>query len=160
MCTSAGWSDVMNGLIANCATDGPCNDYTMATIYLCSYLIISYLVVVNMYIAVILENFNQVGGVVHINQSVVSHLLLFFHHLYVSCVMSMNWPLKDTFTSVLFCHWRVQLINLGFLGIVLFSHFLGLRQLLDFAASLMNPIPFWLMLGSPTRGGWHHRGRL
>lgn len=59
MCTSAGWSDVMNGLIADCEESGPCAKYTMATIYLASYLIISYLVVVNMYIAVILENFSQ-----------------------------------------------------------------------------------------------------
>ncbi|KAL8566103.1 hypothetical protein ACOMHN_051829 [Nucella lapillus] len=59
MCTSAGWSDVMNGLIANCSSSGQCLDYTKATLYLSSYLIISYLVVVNMYIAVILENFSQ-----------------------------------------------------------------------------------------------------
>ena len=59
MCTSAGWSDVMNGLIAECPHQGSCTFYTMATIYLSTYLIISYLVVVNMYIAVILENFSQ-----------------------------------------------------------------------------------------------------
>ncbi|XP_076442684.1 sodium channel protein para-like [Babylonia areolata] len=59
MCTSAGWSDVMDGLIADCPESGNCGRYTMATLYLSSYLIISYLVVVNMYIAVILENFSQ-----------------------------------------------------------------------------------------------------
>ena len=59
MCTSAGWSDVMNGLIHDCPETGSCNMYTLASIYLSSYLIISFLVVVNMYIAVILENFSQ-----------------------------------------------------------------------------------------------------
>lgn len=59
MCTSAGWSDVMNGLIHNCVPDEYCPEYNKATLYLASYLIISYLVVVNMYIAVILENFSQ-----------------------------------------------------------------------------------------------------
>ena len=59
MSTSAGWSDVMNGLISKCSTEGSCGMYTGATVYLLSYLVISYLVVVNMYIAVILENFSQ-----------------------------------------------------------------------------------------------------
>ncbi|XP_076464769.1 sodium channel protein para-like [Babylonia areolata] len=59
MCTSAGWSDVMNGLIAKCPPNGACTMYTLATLYLSSYLIMSFLVVVNMYIAVILENFSQ-----------------------------------------------------------------------------------------------------
>ena len=59
MCTSAGWSDVLNGLIDKCEPDGPCADYTKATIYLATYLVVSFLVVVNMYIAVILENFTQ-----------------------------------------------------------------------------------------------------
>ncbi|XP_059156306.1 sodium channel protein type 4 subunit alpha B-like [Physella acuta] len=59
MCTSAGWSDVLNGLIYRCPPSGSCNDYTKATLYLATYLIISFLVVVNMYIAVILENFSQ-----------------------------------------------------------------------------------------------------
>ncbi|XP_055878721.1 sodium channel protein type 4 subunit alpha B-like isoform X2 [Biomphalaria glabrata] len=59
MCTSAGWSDVLNGLISECPPKGSCAHYTKATIYLATYLIISFLVVVNMYIAVILENFSQ-----------------------------------------------------------------------------------------------------
>ncbi|KAL8602648.1 hypothetical protein ACOMHN_029970 [Nucella lapillus] len=59
MCTSAGWSDVMDGLIAKCPESGSCAMYTFATLYLSSYLIMSFLVVVNMYIAVILENFSQ-----------------------------------------------------------------------------------------------------
>ncbi|RUS74825.1 hypothetical protein EGW08_017415 [Elysia chlorotica] len=59
MCTSAGWSEVLSGLISDCPAKGSCLAYTKATLYLASYLIISFLVVVNMYIAVILENFSQ-----------------------------------------------------------------------------------------------------
>ncbi|XP_076097687.1 sodium channel protein para-like isoform X8 [Mytilus galloprovincialis] len=70
MCTSAGWSDTLAGLInenegnktddCNRNADPPnCGSYGIAVAYLVSYLIISFLVVVNMYIAVILENFSQ-----------------------------------------------------------------------------------------------------
>lgn len=59
MCTSAGWSDVLNALIEDCPPKGSCHQYNKATAYLATYLIISFLVVVNMYIAVILENFSQ-----------------------------------------------------------------------------------------------------
>ncbi|XP_063429093.1 sodium channel protein para-like isoform X4 [Mytilus trossulus] len=70
MCTSAGWSDTLAGLInenvgnktddCNPNADPPnCGSYGIAVAYLVSYLIISFLVVVNMYIAVILENFSQ-----------------------------------------------------------------------------------------------------
>ncbi|BFZ07043.1 hypothetical protein BsWGS_10081 [Bradybaena similaris] len=59
MCTSAGWSDVLNALIEDCPAKGSCHQYNKATAYLATYLIISFLVVVNMYIAVILENFSQ-----------------------------------------------------------------------------------------------------
>ncbi|GFO41330.1 sodium channel protein [Plakobranchus ocellatus] len=59
MCTSAGWSDVLDALIYECSAKDSCLHYTKATLYLASYLIISFLVVVNMYIAVILENFSQ-----------------------------------------------------------------------------------------------------
>ncbi|VEL36788.1 unnamed protein product [Protopolystoma xenopodis] len=54
----------MDGLIQ----DGPpacqpekhnCGNYAVAVVYLISYLVISFLVIVNMYIAVILENFGQ-----------------------------------------------------------------------------------------------------
>ncbi len=38
---------------------GDCGNSVVAIIFLVSYLIISFLVVVNMYIAVILENFSQ-----------------------------------------------------------------------------------------------------
>ncbi|XP_071080138.1 sodium channel protein para-like isoform X7 [Haliotis cracherodii] len=59
MCTSAGWDGVLNGLIARCKPNESCTEYTIATMYLVTYLVISFLVVVNMYIAVILENFSQ-----------------------------------------------------------------------------------------------------
>ncbi|CAG5122331.1 unnamed protein product, partial [Candidula unifasciata] len=59
MCTSAGWSDVLNGLISECPDKGSCREYNIAAPYLASYLIITFLVVINMYIAVILENFSQ-----------------------------------------------------------------------------------------------------
>lgn len=70
MCTSAGWSDALAGLMntkvgnktdeCNPDADPPnCGSYGMAVGYLVTYLIISFLVVVNMYIAVILENFSQ-----------------------------------------------------------------------------------------------------
>ena len=70
MCTSAGWAEVLQGLmndqdcvnecppdVKNCKRD--CGNYPMAVLYLVTYLVISFLVVVNMYIAVILENFSQ-----------------------------------------------------------------------------------------------------
>ena len=59
MCTSAGWDGVLAGLIYRCPPEGQCAEYTVAVMYLTSYLVISFLVVVNMYIAVILENFSQ-----------------------------------------------------------------------------------------------------
>ena len=62
MCTSAGWDGVLKGLMneKDCSQEeGNCGSYKVAVIYLVTYLIISFLVVVNMYIAVILENFSQ-----------------------------------------------------------------------------------------------------
>ena len=69
--TSAGWDGTLAGLMndepPNCndtATDmkpsGDCGSTGMAIMFLVAYLIMSFLVVVNMYIAVILENFSQV----------------------------------------------------------------------------------------------------
>jgi len=40
--------------------NGNCGNTGMAILYLVTYLIITFLVVINMYIAVILENFSQV----------------------------------------------------------------------------------------------------
>ncbi|ESO85582.1 hypothetical protein LOTGIDRAFT_107523 [Lottia gigantea] len=59
MCTSAGWDGVLKSLISVCNPGETCFEYTKASLYLVSYLIMSFLVVVNMYIAVILENFSQ-----------------------------------------------------------------------------------------------------
>ena len=71
MCTSAGWDGVLAGLMNDqdckyeCLPEDPpdckpdCGNYPGAVLYLVTYLVISFLVVVNMYIAVILENFSQ-----------------------------------------------------------------------------------------------------
>jgi len=69
--TSAGWDGVLAGLMndrppdCNATTtedkpNGDCGNSGLAIMYLVAYLIMSFLVVVNMYIAVILENFSQV----------------------------------------------------------------------------------------------------
>ncbi|CAF3763063.1 unnamed protein product [Rotaria sp. Silwood1] len=70
MCTTAGWSGVLQALTNDRPPDcdptiyspshrGDCGNMAIAIPFLVSYLIISSLVVVNMYIAVILENFSQ-----------------------------------------------------------------------------------------------------
>ena len=66
--TSAGWDGVLAGLMNDdcnsTATEdrptGDCGNSGLAVIYLVTYLVITFLVVINMYIAVILENFSQV----------------------------------------------------------------------------------------------------
>ncbi|KAL7053207.1 hypothetical protein AAHC03_025584 [Spirometra sp. Aus1] len=62
--TSAGWSTVFEGLSntdpAYCSPEeGTCGNFTLAVAFLVSYLIMSFMVIINMYIAVILENFSQ-----------------------------------------------------------------------------------------------------
>ncbi|CAF0840530.1 unnamed protein product [Rotaria sordida] len=70
MCTTAGWSSVFQALtndrppdcdptISTPSHKGDCGDTVIATPFLVSYVIITSLVVVNMYIAVILENFSR-----------------------------------------------------------------------------------------------------
>ena len=64
MCTSAGWDSALAGITneEDCDKDknpSDCGNYGAGVFFLVSYLIISFLVVVNMYIAVILENFSQ-----------------------------------------------------------------------------------------------------
>lgn len=72
LCTSAGWSGVLEALTndhpPHCnpnkktpsqISKGDCGNTGIGVPFLVSYLIISFLVVVNMYIAVILENFSQ-----------------------------------------------------------------------------------------------------
>ena len=68
--TSAGWDGVLSGLMndeppgcndtaSDIRPNGDCGNTRLAIIYLVTYLVISFLVVINMYIAVILENFSQ-----------------------------------------------------------------------------------------------------
>ncbi|XP_030766868.1 sodium channel protein 60E [Sitophilus oryzae] len=66
--TSAGWNDVLESLMVeypDCdphyknQTNGNCGYPLLAIIYFTSFIIINYMIVINMYIAIILENFNQ-----------------------------------------------------------------------------------------------------
>nr|AAC63049.1 voltage-gated sodium channel homolog BdNa1 [Bdelloura candida] len=62
--TTGGWHSVMDGLMNNESPEcseipSPCGSKLLASSYLISYLIINAFVIVNMYIAVILENFSQ-----------------------------------------------------------------------------------------------------
>lgn len=66
--TSAGWNDVLESLMiqppdctlsANEQHNGDCGHPLLAITYFTSFIIISYMIVINMYIAIILENFNQ-----------------------------------------------------------------------------------------------------
>lgn len=66
--TSAGWNDVLESLMIqppDCelgehpGQNGNCGSPLLAITYFTSFIIISYMIVINMYIAIILENFNQ-----------------------------------------------------------------------------------------------------
>ncbi|XP_070490836.1 sodium channel protein 60E-like isoform X2 [Chironomus tepperi] len=66
--TSAGWNDVLESLMIqppDCdlhkdgTSNGDCGHPLLAITYFTSFIIISYMIVINMYIAIILENFNQ-----------------------------------------------------------------------------------------------------
>ena len=67
--TSAGWDSVLAGLMIEAPRcnssfseerpNGDCGSKSTAIFFLVTYLVISFLVVINMYIAVILENFSQ-----------------------------------------------------------------------------------------------------
>lgn len=46
--------------------NGDCGQGMIAILFLVTYLVISFLVIINMYIAVILENFSQVSIIFHI----------------------------------------------------------------------------------------------
>lgn len=68
MSTSAGWDGVLDGIIneEGCKEPdfdqgypGNCGSATKGITFLLSYLVISFLIVINMYIAVILENYSQ-----------------------------------------------------------------------------------------------------
>ncbi|XP_053308837.1 sodium channel protein type 4 subunit alpha isoform X1 [Spea bombifrons] len=69
--TSAGWDGLLNPILNSAAPDcdphlenpgsgvhGNCGNPSIGIVFFCSYIIISFLIVVNMYIAIILENFN------------------------------------------------------------------------------------------------------
>lgn len=71
MSTSAGWDGVLDGIINEEECNQPdnergypgnCGSATIGITFLLSYLVISFLIVINMYIAVILENYSQVNG--------------------------------------------------------------------------------------------------
>ena len=66
--TGAGWNDILNALLIqppDCDLDyknlpyGNCGNPTLATLYLVSFIVLSSMIVINMYIAVLLENFKQ-----------------------------------------------------------------------------------------------------
>ena len=68
MSTSAGWDGVLDGLIneKDCketneetGVPGDCGNTAMGIAFLLTYLVISFLIIINMYIAVILENYSQ-----------------------------------------------------------------------------------------------------
>ena len=68
LATSAGWNEVLDSLMIQTpdydptyknAPNGNCGTKWIAVIYFVTYILITYLIIVNMYIAVILENFNQ-----------------------------------------------------------------------------------------------------
>lgn len=69
ICTSAGWSDALMaiGEESDCeepdlqtGNSGDCGSYVTGTLYLVMYLVLTFLIIINMYIAVILENYSQV----------------------------------------------------------------------------------------------------
>lgn len=69
LCTSAGWNDILEPLMStfHCDPDfkglpsyeaGGCGSPWLAVPYLTSYILIAFMIIINMYIAIILENFN------------------------------------------------------------------------------------------------------
>lgn len=94
--TAAGWNDVLDPLMIeppDCDPDykglsnGNCGNYWAAVIYFYSFIIVIFLVLINMYVAVILENYNNV-----IEQEKVGitgdDIDLFYHHWMVYDPMS------------------------------------------------------------------------
>ena len=70
MCTSAGWAEALEAITAEKECDsgnsevgnpGDCGKYMAGVAFMIAYLVLSFLIIVNMYIAVILENYSQVG---------------------------------------------------------------------------------------------------
>ena len=86
MCTSAGWAETFIAISneEDCAEGnedigfaGDCGSFPTASAYMMLYLTLSFLIIVNMYIAVILENYTQVCT------------------LYERCLASWVWLLKS-----------------------------------------------------------------
>ena len=72
MCTSAGWAEALMAISDESDCDDPdpetgktgdCGKYMAGVAYMILYLVLSFLIIVNMYIAVILENYSQVCSV-------------------------------------------------------------------------------------------------
>lgn len=68
LATSAGWNDILEPLMVqppdcdpnyNSLPNGNCGYSIIAVLYLVSYIIINYMIIINTYIAIILENLNQ-----------------------------------------------------------------------------------------------------
>merc|ERR1719433_158525 len=68
MCTSAGWAEALEAITAEKECDsgnsevgnpGDCGKYMAGVAFMVMYLVLSFLIIVNMYIAVILENYSQ-----------------------------------------------------------------------------------------------------
>ncbi|ODM88180.1 Sodium channel protein para [Orchesella cincta] len=68
MSTSAGWAEVLDGIINEDDCDDPepefgkagdCGNTAVGIAFLLAYLVMSFLIIINMYIAVILENYSQ-----------------------------------------------------------------------------------------------------
>ncbi|CAB4055060.1 SCN2A [Lepeophtheirus salmonis] len=68
MCTSAGWAEALDAITDDRECDKPssetgdagnCGNYMAGVAFMIIYLILSFLIIVNMYIAVILENYSQ-----------------------------------------------------------------------------------------------------
>ena len=66
--TSAGWNDVLDSLMVappDCdpqykqLPNGDCGNPLTSVMYLVSFIIINFMIIINMYIAIILENFNR-----------------------------------------------------------------------------------------------------
>ena len=68
MCTSAGWAESLEAISndkdcdtgdSNMGNPGDCGNYLAGVAFMILYLVLSFLIIVNMYIAVILENYSQ-----------------------------------------------------------------------------------------------------
>ena len=82
MSTSAGWDGVLDGLINedDCEAGDPetgkagnCGNSRLGIAFLLSYLVISFLIIINMYIAVILENYSQVRQAIYLSRISLLH---------------------------------------------------------------------------------------